>query len=494
MSSEALPESPIEDAAAPTPAPAPSGARGRWIARLEEQGRYSTFVMLAALAGMFAATFPITILASSLPLIAKELHTAETTMAWVLAAPMLTSAVALPLLGKLGDLYGHRRVFLLGSAAAATTAFATCFAWNAPSLIGCRTMAAMVGAATQPTAMALIFSVTPREERVRAMGWWSMTGAGAPMIGLVAGGPLVDWLGWRVIFAIQGALQLAALTSASIILRETVRQRVRLDVPGVATLALGVAGLMVALSASSGHGLASPFVLGPLAFGVVLLAIFWRVEHRVAAPLLPPALLRRRAFAAPLAANAFTSASYMGAFAIAPYLLKNEFGLSGAMVSWVLALRTASYTFSSPAGGALGQRFGERTAAWVGCAGIAIAMAILSTASRSSFLVGVCVGLVLQGIAYGLCTPSITTAASNAGTEEELGITSAVSRLMGSVGSAFGVTLLTLLYGGNGTADGFRTPFRAGGALAVAALVASLAMRRERIGARVELPTLRELP
>jgi len=490
MSTRSFPDPLPEDA--PSPAPVPVRARDRLVARLEAQGRYARFVMLAALAGMFAATFPITILAASLPSIARELHTAETTMAWVLAAPMLTSAVALPLLGKLGDLYGHRRVFLLGSAAASLTAIATCFAWNAPSLIGCRTVAAMVGAATQPTAMALIFSVTPREERVRAMGWWSMTGAGAPMIGLVAGGPLVDWLGWRVIFGMQGVLQLVAFASAFVVLRETVRQRVPLDVPGVATLALGVAGLMLALSESR-YGIASPVVLGPLAFGVVLLALFWQVEQRVAAPLLPPALLRRRAFAAPLVANAFTSASYMGAFAVAPYLLKNFFGLSGSVVAWVLALRTASYTFSSPAGGALGQRFGERAAAWVGCALMAVAMAILSAASHASMLIGVGVGLVLQGIAYGLCTPSITTAASNAGTEEELGITSAVSRLMGSVGSAFGVTLLTLLYGGNATAGGFQAAFGAGGALAVAAFAASLAMRRERIGARIDLSELKEL-
>jgi len=271
-----------------------------------------------------------------------------------------------------------------------------------------------------------------------------------------------------------------------------VKQRVRLDVPGVATLALGVAGLMVALSESATHGVGSPSVAGPLAFGVVLLALFWQVEQRVAAPLLPPALLRRRAFAAPLTANMFTSASYMGAFAVAPYLLKNFFGLSGAIVAWVLALRTASYTFSSPVGGALGQRLGERAAARIGCAVMAVAMAILAAASRASMLIGVGVGLVLQGIAYGLCTPSITTAASNAGTEEELGITSAVSRLMGSVGSAFGVTLLTLLYGGNATAGGFQAAFAAGGALALAAFAAALAMRRERIGARIDLANVED--
>jgi MFS family permease len=169
-------------------------ARKRLRARLEAGGRYPTWVLLAALAGMFATTFPITILAVSLGNIAREFGTRETTVAWVISAPMLLSAVTLPLLGKLGDLYGHRRVFLIGFAGATVVAGLTAMAWGAGSLIALRTLAAVLGGATQPTSMALIFSVFGREERVRAMGWWSMTGAAAPALGLIAGGPLVDWL------------------------------------------------------------------------------------------------------------------------------------------------------------------------------------------------------------------------------------------------------------------------------------------------------------
>src|SRR5262249_11687432 len=143
--------------------------REQLIARLEARGTHATWVLWAALAGMFATTFPITILSVSLAPIAHEFGARETTMAWVISAPMLLSAIALPLLGKLGDLRGHRRVFLFGFAAATLTAVATVFAWSAPSLIALRTLAAVVGSATQPSSMALIFGVTSREQRVRAM-------------------------------------------------------------------------------------------------------------------------------------------------------------------------------------------------------------------------------------------------------------------------------------------------------------------------------------
>src|SRR5690606_29688157 len=227
---------------------APRRPHERVIARLDAAGTHATWVLWASLAGMFATTFPITILTVSLVPIAHEFGAHETTMAWVISAPMLFSAVTMPLLGKLGDLYGHRRAFLIGTAGSTAIAFATAFAWDATSLIAMRTLAAVLGGATQPSAMALIFSVTASNRRVQAMGWWSMTTAGAPALGLVAGGPLVEWFGWRIVFVLQGVFALAAFALAALVLRETARKRVRLDVAGTLALAIGVGGLMLALA------------------------------------------------------------------------------------------------------------------------------------------------------------------------------------------------------------------------------------------------------
>jgi MFS family permease len=399
-------------------------------------------------------------------------------MAWVIAAPMLVSAVTLPLLGKMGDLRGHRRVFLFGTAAATVTAIATSFAWDSLSLISLRTVAAMLGGATQPTALALLFSVTPREQRVRAMGWWSMTAAGAPALGLAVGGPLVDWFGWRVVFAMQAVFSFLAFSLAFAVLRETIPRRVRFDVAGSLALALGVAGFMVALGQVRQYGLDSAWVIGGCVVGAIGLAAFVPIERRVAAPLIPLSLFRTRAFTAPIIANGLTSASYMGAFVVAPFLMQSTFALSIAATSGVLLFRTASFALGSPFGGVLGERIGERSAAWIGCAVMVVSMAVLCSAALASSLWGVGLGLVLQGLAYGLCTPSISSAASNAAAEEDLGIASAVSRLFGSVGSSFGVTLLTLLYGGVNTPRSFAFAFGAGGVLAIGALAAALAMKR----------------
>jgi len=456
-----------------------SGWSERVVSKLEASGSYPNWVLLAALAGMFATTFPVTILTLSLGSIASEFHTSETTIAWVVSGPMLLSAVALPLLGKLGDLRGHRRIFLLGFAGATIVAALTATAWDAASLIGFRTLAAVLGGATQPTSMALIFSVYPPEDRVRAMGWWSMTGAAAPALGLVAGGPLVDWFGWRAVFIVQALLSCVALLVAALVLRETRRQRVRFDIAGALALALGVGGTMCVLARVKDLGIASPFILGAAACAVLGIASFIAVERRAAEPLIPLSFFARRSFMAPILSNALMSSSYMGAFVVAPFVLFQVFGFSISAGAGVMLLRTLSLTFSSPAGGSLGQWVGQRHAAMIGCAVLAVGSALMAWAIELHTLVGLGVAFVLQGLGHGLGLPSLTASISNAVPQEDLGIASAANRLTAQIGSATGITLLTLVYASEGGTSGLSHAFLAAAILSALAFAAAFAMQRD---------------
>jgi len=467
----------------PTPT-APSGARSglreRVIARLEAGGRYPTWVLLAALAGMFATTFPITILTLALKPIALEFAVRETTIAWVITAPMLCSAVTLPLLGKLGDLHGHRRIFLLGFAAATVTAVATAFAWSAASLIGLRTVAAVVGGATGPSSMALIFSVYDREQRIGAMGWWSMTGAAAPALGLVLGGPLVDWVGWRIVFLLQAVLSVGALALANFVLRETERQRVRFDFAGAFALALGVAGFMFAMARARAAGPLSPEILASVALGFAAIAWFVRVERRTAEPLLELAFFGKRNFTGPMVSNAFQGAAYMGAFVLAPLVLYAVFGLSITRASAVMLLRTLTLTLASHLGARLAMGVGERRAASIGSLVLTASLLVIAWSVGQATLVGFGVGLVLQGLGHGLALPSLSSAVANAVPDRDLGIASAGSRLMGTLGTAFGITALLLMYGGDDSGEVFQRAYLAAAGFAALSLVAALWMQDDQ--------------
>src|SRR5437763_1147465 len=180
--------------------------RRRLGRHVRESDRYRWWVLWTALAGLFATGFTITILAVSLGDVARDLGASETALTWTVTGPFLALALSMPLFGKVGDVRGHRRVYLVGLAGFTVATLLTAFAWNGSSLIAIRTLGAIPGAATGPASMALIMRAFPEEDRVKAMGWWSLVGAGAPVLGLVAGGPLGDAIGWRSIFLLQTSL------------------------------------------------------------------------------------------------------------------------------------------------------------------------------------------------------------------------------------------------------------------------------------------------
>jgi MFS family permease len=451
-----------------------AGWRARLRAQLDARGSYPTWVLVAALAGMFVTTFPVTILTVSLRVIGQELHASETTMAWVISAPLLLSAVSLPLLGKVGDLRGHRRVFLAGSVASAVIAFVTVFAWNASSLIVLRTLAGMLGAATQPSSMALIWNVFGPLQRARAMGYWSMTGALAPALGLVVGGPLVDLLGWRVVFVIQGTIAVIALAIAIAVLDETPTRNVRFDVAGSIVLALAMTGFMLALGRVRDVGPASPWVWLSALAGCACLALFVAIERRTAEPLLPLAYFSLRDFTAPILANGFMGAAYMGAFVLAPLIFLETFGSSVTLASLVMLLRTGALTAASLLGGYLTGRVGARSTASTGTVVMTIGLGLIALGTSHGSLFWFGGGLVLQGLGNGIAVPPLNSAVAGAVPIEDVGIASAANRLLSQVGNAFGITILTLAYGSDH--GGASRAFTVGGVLSLLAVATALTM------------------
>jgi MFS family permease len=459
-------------------------ARGAIQDRLVANDNYKRWVLLTALAGMFATTFPVTLLAVSLSTIADDFDTTETLIAWVISAPLLASAVALPILGKLGDLYGHRRVFLTGFTISTAITALTVFAWDPISLIALRGLAVMIGGATIPSSMALINSVYTRGERAKAMGWWSLVAAGSPAIGLVVGGPLIDAVGWRPMFGIQAALSIVPVIAAYLILRETaLRTDVGFDVVGALTLAVATGAIMFALNQVPSRGL-DGVIVGAFAVGIVGLAAFCAVEARVEFPLLPLEFFRRRNFTTSMLAALFSGAAYMGGFVLAPLMLQSVFALSVSATSLVMLLRPASFAITSPIGGTLATRIGERPVAVFGSLAIAVALVLLGVGGTADLLWIAVAGLVIQGIGNGTAQPTITATMSNSVDEADLGIAAAAQRMAFQVGSALGISTLTSIYGGTERAADFLTAYLVGAGIGGLALVFATMMRSTPIELR----------
>ena len=452
------------------------GLPERVASGLEDRGDYPRWALLVALAGMFATTFPVTVLTLAIPTIADDFGVDEAQLAWLITLPVLCSALALPVLGKLGDLYGHRRIFIAGFAVAAVTTLLTATATGPASLIAWRTLTQVAGASTMPSSLALINSVHHGEARARAMGWWSMIAAGAPVVGLTIGAPVIDAVGWQTLFLVQAALMVVPVVASWLILRETPRRSARFDIAGAALLALGIGPLLLAVNQAPDWGLTSAPTLGCVAVAVGGLAAFAWVEQRVAVPLVPLSFFRSRATTSSLLGSFLSSASYMGAFFLASLLMVKQFDYSLTSAVPILSIRPALYAVSSPLGGRLTGRAGSRTASLAGHLALAGGLAGLAIgAAASSLLVVITLGFLLQGIGFGLLRPAISTALADGVDDADLGVASAAERLAGQLGVAFGITILATIYGSD--VDRFPPAFAVGAVFALAGALASLGLR-----------------
>ncbi len=458
--------------------------RERLRTRVRESDRYRWWVLWTVLAGLFAVGFTITVLAVSIPDIARDLDTDRTTLAWIVTGPFLAHALGMPLLGKVGDVYGHRRVYLAGFGLFALFTGVTALAWSAPALIVIRIVGALEGAATGPASMALIMHAFPAEDRVKAMGWWALVGAGAPVVGLVAGGPIVDAFGWRWLFVAQAPHALVALAIGAVVLHETPRSpRVAIDFRGALALALATVLPLLALQLGRDRGWADPAPLALLGAGVVGLIAFVRCERRASHPLLPLDFFRRRNFTASLVAQALSQFAYMGGFIITPLLMQDRFGYAVAGTALLMLCRPLSFSLSSPAAGYVAVRVGERRAAVLGTALVAVSMSCFAVAASRDSVGLVAVALVLSGLGLGAASPSLITSAANAVEPEHLGIANAAQQMVTLIGAVAGIQVLATIQDGGA----FSTAYVAGLVVAVPAVAAASFVRSAPRAARLSV-------
>lgn len=479
---------------APTPDPGAAGPWQRLRARALASPQHRRWVLWTCLAGCFATTFTMTILGVSLKTIATDLESDVATIAWVMTAPMLAQAVSAPLLGKLGDLHGHRLVYLSGFALATVVATATAFAWDAASLIGFRTLAQLAGTATMPASMAILFKVYERRDRVKAMGWMSVVIAGAPVVGLAVGGVLVEWIGWRPIFMIQGGLSAVALSVALLVLVETPRRNdLSLDVPGAAALAVAAFVLTFAVNRLPVWGWSDPRVLVALVATPALLALFASIERRSPSPLLPLDFLTRRNFVLPLVIGFMMQFAYMGGFIISPLIMLGVFGLGQAATSmWTIA-RPISLSAASPIGGSLGARYGERVMIIAGMVAVVSAMCAFAIGAAIEHLAPIVAGLVLAGLGAGLAQPSLSTMVASAVEEQDHGIAVSTMSTTTGIGAVAGVSILTAMCADATSTSSFRDGYLLGALFAAFGLVAAIGLRPVDHDAEATAPASNEV-
>ncbi len=438
-------------------------------------------VLWVVLSGLFTVGFTITLLVVSLDSIAGELDTTTAILTWAITGPMLAFGVVGPAFGKAGDLWGHKRIFVGGLFFAGVFAIASALAWNAATLILFRTLSATAGSACGPSAMAYINRMFEPGERVKPLSYWSFVTAGAPVIGVVLGGPLVEAVGWRAIFAVQAPMCFIGFVVALWLLPGTDRLKgVRFDVWGSLTLGVGAASLLAGISQGRSWGWTSTLTLGSFVVSAVALWAFIRVEQRSAAPLVVLAWFRTRNFAFPMVSQMLTNFAYMGGFILIPQVLgERGLGLADSTKGYLIISRPLAFSLIAPLAALVTIRVGERIAGVVGALGVVLSMVLWATVGLDSSYLFIVVATAFSGIGLGIASPALTSLVANAVDEADLGVAGAMQQLMTQLGAVMGSAVLATVSVTASPDDmgPFHLAFAVGAVVAMAGCVAATFVR-----------------
>jgi EmrB/QacA subfamily drug resistance transporter len=465
--------------------------------------RYATghgrWVIAATVLGSAMAMIDSTVVGIALPTIGRQFHTGVADLQWVTNGYTLALAGLLLLGGSLGDRYGRRRLFVVGTVWFALASLLCGVAPTAATLIAARILQGVGGALLTPGSLAILQASFDEEDRSRAIGAWSGLGGVAMAIGPFLGGWLVDAGSWRLIFLINLPVAVAVVALAVRHVPESRDATVSgpLDLRGATLVSVGLAGIVYGLIEGPGLGWASAGTLTSLVGGAALLAVFTAVEARTPNPMLPLGIFRSRQFTG---ANAVTFVVYGGmggALFLLPIELQQVAHYS-PLASGVALLPITFITFAlSARSGALAARIGPRLQMSVGPLLVGAGLALLVRVGAGGTYAGTVLPAVcLLGLGLAVVVAPLTATVLAAAPGEHMGIASAVNNDVARTASLIAVAVLPAIAGITGDSylhparfsSGFHTAVLAAAACCAAgSVLAVLTIRNpERRPARAE--------
>jgi EmrB/QacA subfamily drug resistance transporter len=439
----------------------------------------------------------VTIVGVALPSIQDDLGFSDASLAWVVNAYLLTFGGFLLLGGRLGDLFGHRRLFVIGIALFTAASLACGLANSQALLVGARAVQGLGGAVVSAVALSLMMMLfTEPAERAKAMGIFGFVAAGGGSIGVLLGGIITDVLDWHWIFLVNVPVG-AAVIVLSLRLVPAARgmaAKQRLDVAGAITVTASLLLAVYAIVNGNEEGWTSLQTLGLLAVSGMLLAIFLVIEARVRSPLVPLGLFRLRNVAVSNVVGVLWAGAMFAWFFMSALYLQFVLGYSPLQVGLAfLPGNLIMGVFSIGLSAKLVMRFGLRLPLAAGLGFAAIGLVLFARAPvDGTFVVDVLPSMILLGLGAGMAFNPVLLAAMSDVAPSEAGLASGVVNTSFMMGGALGLAVLaslaasrydTLLAAGDSEAaaltGGYHVAFFVGAIFAaVAAALGGLLLRQ----------------
>jgi EmrB/QacA subfamily drug resistance transporter len=461
---------------------------------IQEHKRW--FALYVLCAGVLMIVLDTTIVNVALPSIREDLRFTETSLVWVVNAYMLTFGGFLLLGGRLGDLFGHRRLFLTGLTLFTLASLACGLANTQGLLVAARAVQGLGGAVVTAVALSLIMNLfTEPADRAKAMGIYGFVCAAGGSIGVLLGGLLTSTLNWHWIFLVNLPIGATVYALCLPLLPKSSGQAsgTRLDVGGAVTVTSSLMLAVYAIVNGNEAGWTSTQTVGVLAAAALLLAIFLVIEARVSNPLMPLGLFRLRNVATANVVGVLWAAAMFAWFFISALYMQLVLGYSAMQVGLgFLPANLIMAAFSLGLSAKIVMRFGIRGPLAVGLLLAAIGLALFARApTDGTFAIDILPGMILLGLGAGIALNPVLLAAMSDVGPSEAGLASGVVNTSFMMGGALGLAVLASLAAartqgalGSGADSlaalnvGYHAAFVVGAVLAAAAAILSAVLLR----------------
>jgi EmrB/QacA subfamily drug resistance transporter len=414
--------------------------------RLHE-GNRRWWTLAAMCFALFMLMLDNTVVNVALPSIQRDLGTSLSGLEWTVNAYTLTFAVLMVTGGRLGDVYGRRRMFLFGVVVFALSSTAIGLSPGDAWLIAGRAVQGVGAAFMMPGTLAIITNAFPAAERGKAIGTWAGVSALALAVGPVVGGALTEYVSWRAIFFLNLPVAVGAVAVTLFAAHESRDETVarRVDVPGIAALSAGLTALVLALVEGNQWGWGSPRIVALFVAAAVGLVAFVMLEQRVRTPMVEFAFFRSRTFLGANTAALIVSFAMFAMFFFIALYMQGILGYSPVQAGVRFLPATGMVIVVAPIAGRLADRIGSRPLIAVGLTVVAVALFLLTRIDTGTGYGDLLPAFLLMGLGLPLTISPMSTAAMNSVSRDKAGVASGILSMNRMVGGTLGVAALGAL-------------------------------------------------
>ena len=421
----------------------------------EENRKWLTLASVSF--GLFMIMLDNTVVNVALPSIQRDLGADLSELEWIVTGYALTFASLMLVGGKVADAYGRRRVFVLGIVVFTFASLMCGLATSSSMLIGSRVLQGAGAALMNPATLSIIAATFPPRERGTAIGIWAGTSALALAIGPLAGGLITEHLDWSWIFFINVPIGLLGIAASFLFIDESRDEtHSSLDLPGLATSAIGLFALTYGLIEANTYGWTSGRILASFAISVVALASFIVIERRRREPMLPLELFRNGTYTGANLVMLLVALAMFGVFFFVSLYMQNILGYSAVQAGAAFLPMTMLIIFIAPLAGKTSDRLGSRGLMTAGMILLSVQLLIFSRLGVDASFFDLLPALVIGGVGMSLTMTPSAAAATRSVPVDKAGVGAAVLNCARQVGGTMGVAIMGAIVAGE--AGGERTP------------------------------------